>query len=300
MSPHRDDGFVLVTVLIVIGLLAAIALAFSFHARSDVRTSIIKSQITAAQSAIDGMVRLIGFGLPERMLLSRWRASDTTIVCRIGESVVAARVIDAGGLVDLNASPADLLGALVSSSIPERGKAEEIAANIALFRAPLMADEAERAIAAYVAAGLNHGPKLAPFESVSELDQVLGISPDLYLALRPYVTVHSRLPGIDPSVAPSRLTVMLSSQQTSTAQAGGSRPQFFQFRSTGRTFVVRAVLRGATGITATREAVFELSSEAPTGIVIRDWTQLADVSDDQQIQTLGLSDCASTVLRLPD
>ena len=45
----------------------------------------------------------------------------------------------------------------------------------------------------YAAAGLAWGAKDAPFETVTELEQVLGMRPALYRALAPYLTVHGAL-----------------------------------------------------------------------------------------------------------
>jgi general secretion pathway protein K len=43
----------------------------------------------------------------------------------------------------------------------------------------------------YLAAGLNWGAKDAPFESVAELEQVLGMRPALYALAAPHLTVFS-------------------------------------------------------------------------------------------------------------
>jgi len=43
----------------------------------------------------------------------------------------------------------------------------------------------------YQAAGLNYGPPGAPFESLSELGDVLGMTPALLQALAPHLTLYS-------------------------------------------------------------------------------------------------------------
>jgi general secretion pathway protein K len=57
----------------------------------------------------------------------------------------------------------------------------------------------------YRAAGLAFGPKNGPFESVEELQQVLGMTPAIYQQIQSELTVHSRLPGIDPAMASAKL-----------------------------------------------------------------------------------------------
>ena len=46
-------------------------------------------------------------------------------------------------------------------------------------------------IAQYKAAGLSYGPKNAPFDTVSELQQVLGMTYDLYEKIEPGITIYS-------------------------------------------------------------------------------------------------------------
>ena len=46
-------------------------------------------------------------------------------------------------------------------------------------------------IAQYKAAGLSYGPKNAPFDTVSELQQVLGMTYDLYQKIEPGITIYS-------------------------------------------------------------------------------------------------------------
>ncbi|HMM26614.1 MAG TPA: type II secretion system protein GspK, partial [Pseudoxanthomonas mexicana] len=43
----------------------------------------------------------------------------------------------------------------------------------------------------YAAAGRPYGAKDAPFETIAELEQVLGMTPDLYARLEPFLTLYS-------------------------------------------------------------------------------------------------------------
>ena len=54
----------------------------------------------------------------------------------------------------------------------------------------------------YRAAGLPYRPKNAPFEVVDELQQVMGMTRQLYERVAPFVTVYTRRPGVDPNTAP--------------------------------------------------------------------------------------------------
>ncbi|MDA0261481.1 MAG: type II secretion system protein GspK, partial [Proteobacteria bacterium] len=53
----------------------------------------------------------------------------------------------------------------------------------------------------YRLAGLPHGAKDAPFESIYELLLVKGVTADLFMRVRDHITVHSRVRTIDPKAA---------------------------------------------------------------------------------------------------
>jgi general secretion pathway protein K len=111
-------------------------------------------------------------------------------------------VNDVGGLVDLNTASVHLLQWLLFGLGVEADKAAALAAAIVDFRDEDDVPNRNGAESgAYRAADLRHGPKSAPFETVTELDQVLGIDLPLLARLRVVTTVHSRQRGIDPAKA---------------------------------------------------------------------------------------------------
>src|SRR5262249_46653808 len=55
----------------------------------------------------------------------------------------------------------------------------------------------------YQTAGLSHGAKDGPFETVEELQQVIGMTSDLYRLVAPALTVDSRRPAVHPAYAPA-------------------------------------------------------------------------------------------------
>ncbi len=124
----------------------------------------------------------------------------------------------------------------------------------------------------YAAAGLPWDAKDAPFEAVEELQQVLGMTPLLYEAMAPALTVHSGQEGIDTSVAPRAVLLALpetdaeavESYLSARAEAPeGGGPTFVQAESFGtrsrsRFFTLRAESRLDNGAIFVREAVVAL------------------------------------------
>jgi hypothetical protein len=87
------------------------------------------------------------------------------------------------------------LSALFQLAGVGQGKAQSLAAAVADFRdsdnLPRM-NGAESD--AYQSAGLPWGPKNLPFQSIDELRQVLGITPEIYGRVADYITVYSLAP----------------------------------------------------------------------------------------------------------
>ncbi len=57
----------------------------------------------------------------------------------------------------------------------------------------------------YASAGLPYGAKDAEFESVAELEQVMGFTPELYAKLAPHLTVFSGRARPDPAFASAQV-----------------------------------------------------------------------------------------------
>ena len=118
-------------------------------------------------------------------------------------STLKITVQSEAGKIDLNAGRNELLIALMQANGVELGDAETLMDRIDDFRDadsdrhPRGAEDED-----YDAAGLKRGAKDAPFATIEELQQVLGMSRELYDRLAPAVTVYSEARGIDPLTAP--------------------------------------------------------------------------------------------------
>src|SRR6185295_507992 len=143
--------------------------------RLDVRAAGQLARHAEAEALADGLTRLVALRLADRArrtLAAEAMAVDgTPYACSHEEAAVEIAVTDVGGLVDLNMASLRLLEWLLLGHGLAAHRAAALAAAIVDFR-----DEDDQPTrngaesAAYRAAGLRHGPKNAPFESVTELD----------------------------------------------------------------------------------------------------------------------------------
>ena len=103
------------------------------------------------------------------------------------------RVVDELGKVDLDMADANLLAALLRQLGSDPQQAMRVAGAIVDWRD---ADNLSQPVGgaedpAYASAGLAWGAKDAAFDSVAELEQVLGMRPALYAAAAPHLTMYS-------------------------------------------------------------------------------------------------------------
>ena len=201
-----DGGFALVPVLWAMALLTFVALLMTRSTALDVRIANSITRNAQARELADGLAQIVALQLAALQTPSRSssaaRSNGVPVTCRIGEAVASIIVLEAAGQINLNLAPRPMLEQLLRGIGLSNAEALGLAGAIVDFRdgddAPV---EGGAEAAAYSLAGLKHGPKNAPFESIGELEQVLGMTPEIYARLRPLVTIYSSVAGIDPKVA---------------------------------------------------------------------------------------------------
>ena len=293
-GPRGEQGFVLITVIGVLLILAVIASTLMLASRTEnkVRASLVAQ--AELGSLADGMLHLAALRVATRPRAgdgaSRIPVDGTPLYCRDGMAVVEVSISDTAGLIDLNLSSADVLEMLLAGVGVPAAEAMRLAAGVLDFRdSDDIASKGGAEAQAYRQAGLPHGPKNAPFETIDELDQVLGMTGTLFARLAPLVTVHSRSPSIDQAVAPLELLQVLT--RGMGARSGQvdvaiplTRDQFkaplqlmtrgnarTSSRSGARNYSIRVSV--TTGqATAVRQAVIEISSRADFGFIHRQWS----------------------------
>jgi general secretion pathway protein K len=109
---------------------------------------------------------------------------------RIGRTLVLVQVEDESDRVNLNTASGALLRALIVEVGSPPGPATRLAASILDWRTSGANPRSGGAKAAdYRAAGRAYGPPGTPFQSVGELADVLGMTPELWTRLEPHLTV---------------------------------------------------------------------------------------------------------------
>jgi len=209
-APTTEQGLALVIVLWVVALLSIVAASLAFSMRTE--TTLAHDLVTQAQAralAEAGVYRgILELYNPDR--LRRWRGDGSPHRVRLAGVPITVSLQDEAGKIDLNSAQRGLLDALLRASGIEDERRDALLDAIEDWRDT---DSLRRLNGAedqeYEAAGRTYGAKDATFNTVEELQQVLGVTPRLFKRLRPALTVHSHSAGIDDKVAPPEVLRLL-------------------------------------------------------------------------------------------
>jgi general secretion pathway protein K len=240
-SRHASDGFVLVVVIWLAGLIAALSVGFAIKVRLDTIAASAVKNSAATEFIADGMARLTAWRLAAAEPVS---ANGLAISCQWNmETIVTIAVQDQSGLVNLNLMPVSVYQDLFTGIGVPQQQAGILASELVDFRDPdSVSSTGEAEPTLYPKE--NFGPKNAPFQIAEEIDQLPGLRDDWYRALKPLVTTYSGQAAVDPQTAPVLLRHAFQEPATGLFQnklapfAGGTE---------GKTFDIRVMARKING-----------------------------------------------------
>jgi len=262
-------------VIAAIGLLTLAMAAFAKVTRAQVRASSVavasaRAKALAAAGINLAVLKLIDFHANPSGSQRKFAVAGQAFACRLGADVLIMRAVDEGGKIDLNFASERLLRALLLGLFVDPGKADTVVDAMLDYRD---GDNVKRAKGAedaeYRAAGRVQGPKNAPFAAVEELNQVLGLEPELVARMLPFVTAHSGKDGVDPVAAQHRLIEILRRGDTPLGSSdsgldeqlqddSSALPAYFTARSTRNVFSVRSEVLLAGGTRFALEAIVDI------------------------------------------
>lgn len=204
---YRQRGTALILVLWLIVLLTALVGGFALAARTEhLQGRVLVRGLVASGAARAGLEYAITrLAQPDARL--QWRPDGRAYQWRYAGADVEVKIIDENGKLDLNQADAVLLAALLQGAGAEPEQAARVAAAIVDWRDadPLTQPSGGGEDGDYAAANLPYGAKDAEFESVAELQQVLGMTPALFARIEPHVTVYSGRARPDPAFASAQV-----------------------------------------------------------------------------------------------
>lgn len=210
---RRQAGVALVIVLWALVLLSAVAVSYGTTVRSELR--IARNHYDQAQAVLlaEAGVNLALFELRRRAREDSYWVGRTQTMEGDGDTVIWS-VRNGAGMVDINAAGPGLLDRLLEPVVADQAQRQQLVDVIQDWRDP---DSLRRLYGAeatdYSAAGRS-GPRDAPFAHPVELLQVLGMTPEIFHTIRPFLTTAGGLGGVNPRYAPAELLVWLQAGTT--------------------------------------------------------------------------------------
>jgi general secretion pathway protein K len=189
-APARERGFALLIVLWAMALLALLGAQVTGAGRAETRLATALRSNAQLQEAADGAIyetiwhMLDGGG-------DYWTPGAMTQVLDEPAGRVVVTIDDERGKLDINQVPPGLLQAFFTVLGADQGTAEKVANAVADWRSQQPAGNGtDTALASdYRLDGRIWGPAGQEFQRLDELPLVLGLSPALYKASLPYLTL---------------------------------------------------------------------------------------------------------------
>ncbi len=293
--PLRQRGSVLLLAMWFLLLLSGIAIGIAAMVRSDVHLAFNIQEETQVRETAQAAIRRVVLDLiapdsPDKLAVGK--RSFEVLGTR-----VAVEVVDECAKVDLNTGWALLLRGLVGGIETTDGTID-LGQAMLDWRDP---DNRRRSKGAedeaYAGARRDYRPHNGSFETIEELQLVLGMTPLLYRELSPLVTVDCLNAGVDPLLAsravlarvpgldPAALAAFLDfRERASPAEAEEQaesleKDQRYLEASLAMAYTVTATAERPSGARVTWRAVVWITGDPTSPYLFRTWQEMMRGSD---------------------
>jgi general secretion pathway protein K len=219
---RRDGGFALILVLWTLVLVAFITAHLVSSGRTEVRIAGNIAANAMAEAAAEGATYQAIFNLMNPQPEARWTLDGTAHEFAIGNCRVTAVVNDEAGRINPNLAPPALMEALLQASGSDAATARRLAGSIGDWvGAPAIPRTPDALDAEYRQAGLDYAPPGEPVETIDELERVIGMTPEIFAAIRPHLSPFAPL---QPVLAHADPVVAAAMAQIGAAQTNARTP----------------------------------------------------------------------------
>lgn len=258
MSWH-ERGAALLLVLWATILLAALLVGVAAASRSHGGAALYGSERVRAELAAEAGLAHAIVGLRAPSLGDQWVPDGRPYTFDFDGAKVTVAVVDVSGMLDLNASPPDLLRGLFAAAGAGPAQAGQLADAVTTWRGGTLQ--------AAAGAGQPHGP----FRTIDQLARVPGVDAALFAKVEPAVTVYSGRNAPDASYTGALVLAALRGLDLQQAQIQvAERRRRAAQRSAGNGQALGAVANGplVAGYGGVVERVFS-TAEMPDGTRVR-------------------------------
>jgi general secretion pathway protein K len=216
----KQRGIALLLVLWMLVILIGIIGVFALISRTEMQQGKYLSRGVQARYGAESGVEIAVLRLGQNDPLMRWVPDRREYKFQTDKTRHQIRVLDESGKVDINVAGADVLVPLLRAFDLDQVQAESMSSAILdwrdadnLLNLPGGAEDPQ-----YESAGKPYGARDNAFQTITELQQVLGMTPALYQRLAPLITIYSGLARPNPSFAPPEVLAAMGYQGPQIAQ----------------------------------------------------------------------------------
>ncbi len=202
-------------VLWILSLLVIMAGSFALTMRRESTVVSIAKENASALSMAEAGIAVAQIMLLNQDQNKRWRTDGNIYQINFGDTKVRLQLLSETGKIDINKADITALENVFKTAPIEEEKQKKLISAILDWRDPddlLNLEGAEKK--EYRDAGLKYEPRNKPFQSVEELQMVLGMNERIYNWLEPLVTVYSRQPKVNLKLASSKILKLLPNLDT--------------------------------------------------------------------------------------
>jgi len=196
-------GIALIIVLWILTLLMLIASSFIHAMRTEINivgNSVTRARLDAAATA--GVHRAVLEIMKPPQFPDRWNVYGVPQAWTFQGVPMQVSLLDESAKIDINVGNEILIRGLLRSQGASEEEAAALMDAILDWRDPDTLKRLKGAEEAdYAELGLPIKPANAPFQSIEELQLVVGMNPTLYQRLAPWITIYSRQGGINSQLA---------------------------------------------------------------------------------------------------
>ncbi len=216
----HQRGIALIVVLWVLVLLTIVVGIYAVLARTETLQARFLFDVTEARYAAEAGIHRAAFEMRNPDLETRWVPDGRPHYIEFGDAIVEIRITDESGRIDINRADPELLIELFISHGVDELEAWHLSDAIEDWRD---GDDIPRLYGAeiddYLAAGYPYGPANQDFQSVDELQQVMGMTWELFQQIEGLLTVHSRSSQVNPAFAPAEVLAAMPDMTIDDARA---------------------------------------------------------------------------------
>jgi len=213
-------GIALLLVLWMLVILIGIIGVFALIASTEHQQGKLLARTVQARYAAEGGIDVATMRLSNPDPLLQWVPDNRVYKYSVDKTRIEIHTVDETGKVDINVAGADLIYPLLLAVGVDSVQAQNITSATMDWRDPddLLTLPGGAEDPQYASAERPYGAKDAAFQTIAEFQQVLGVTPELFEKLQPFVTIYSGLARPNPSFAPPEVLAALGLQAPQIAQ----------------------------------------------------------------------------------